>query len=66
MRIITKKEIFDNPDVESYIATIRKNRSDVTKVNKSFNFMSVNNKTEKIDFNVDKIANVVFPHEDND
>jgi len=63
MRIITQREDSDNPDVENYIATVRKNRSDVTQVNKIFKFMSVNKKTSKIDFDAENLVKVIFPTE---
>lgn len=61
MRMTLEKRSNDNPDVTDYFALIRKNRADVTKENQEFKFMSINCKTEKIDFNIEKLVNVIFP-----
>lgn len=63
MRMTLEKRDNDNPDVTDYFAIIRKNRTDVTKENQEFKFMSINRKTEKIDFNADDLVNVIFPTE---
>lgn len=61
MRIVLEKRDGSNPDVTEYLATIKKNRADVTKENQQYIFMKINHKTEKIDFNIEGLVNVIFP-----
>lgn len=63
MRITLEKRDGNNPDVTNYFATIKKNRSDVTKENQEYQFMSINHKTEKIVTNYNKLLDVIFPTE---
>lgn len=60
IRIITERRANANPDVEDYVAIIKKHRADVTKTNKEYKFFSVNNKSSKTDTNIDELANVIF------
>lgn len=63
MRIITEKRFNDNPNITDYYSIIRKNRSDVTKENREYKFMSINHKSEKIVFDISDLVDVVFPNE---
>lgn len=63
MRMTLEKRDSSNPDVTEYWATIRKNRADVTKENQDFKFMSINCKSEKIDFDISDLVKVIFPTE---
>lgn len=61
MRMVLEKRDGSNPDVTEYLATIKKNRADVTKENQKYVFMKINHKTEKIDFNIEGLVKVIFP-----
>ena len=62
MRIILHKENSTvTPGVEHYVATIKKDRSNVLVVNKEFIFMTVNNKEEVVDTDASNLINAVFP-----
>lgn len=49
-----------NSNVLDYTATIRKNRSDLTLQNSKYNFMSVNEKTKKIDTDYSQLGFAIF------
>ena len=61
VRLVLEKRNGSNPDVTEYLATIRKNRADVTKENQEYIFMKINCKTEKVDFDIKDLVNVIFP-----
>lgn len=62
MRIILHKEESANtPGVEHYVATIKKDRSNVLVVNKEFIFMTVNNKEGVVDTDASDLVEAVFP-----
>lgn len=62
MRITLEKEPSSvNDNVTDYVATVRKNRSDLTVENKKFIFMSVNHKEDTVQSDPEKLSAVVFP-----
>lgn len=62
MRIIlNKEESTVAPGVEHYVATIKKDRSNVLVVNKQFIFMTVNGKEEVVDTDASDLIDAVFP-----
>ena len=61
VRMVLEKRENNNPDITDYYAVIKKNRSDVTKENQEFKFMSINRKTENIDFDATDLTRVIFP-----
>ena len=58
---LEKERSTTNENVVNYIATIRKNRSDLLLENKKFTFMSKNDKDDIIDFNAQELSDAVFP-----
>ena len=60
--ILTKK---DNEDLTDYVATIKKNRSDLTTENMEFIFLTRNKKTDDIEPDLKDISNIIFPQKTN-
>lgn len=62
MRIIlTKVQDPNNTHIQHYLATIKKDRSNVLVVDKDYIFMSVNNKKNVVETDHDKIFDAIFP-----
>ena len=58
---IEKIPSVEDVNVEDYVATIRKDRSNIFSVGKKQVFMSANNKEETIDLQYDKVYDLIFP-----
>lgn len=63
MRIILEK-INEGANVDSYVATIQKDRSNIFLVGKKQEFMRVNNKENTIETQYDELYNLIFPKKD--
>lgn len=63
MRFILTKT--DDEDLTDYVATIKKNRSDLTTENMQFVFLTRNKKTNDIVSDLEDISNTIFPHKTN-
>lgn len=59
MRLILDQE--EDEEIADYVATIKKNRSDLTTEGNQYTFLTCNKKTKDVDANYEEIAPIIFP-----